>query len=78
MLFRYLYTQTGLNRFHSADLGDMRRALLDEDQDGPDGGSADISVQPARRQHRVSGRPVKRWAGRRSLGAPRPGPETAA
>ncbi len=52
MLLRYLYMQTGLNHFHSTDLADMRRALLDEDQDGPDGGSADVTLGsvPPRRQ----------------------------
>ena len=43
MFLHYLYRQTGLNHFHSTDLADMRRALLDEDQDGPDGGSADVT-----------------------------------
>lgn len=62
MLMRYLYTQTGLNHFHSTDLDDMRRALLDEDQDGPDGGSADISARPGPQRHPVPGRIARRRA----------------
>ena len=47
MFLQYLFRQTGLNHFHSTDLADMRRALLDEDQDGPDGGSADVTARLA-------------------------------
>ena len=45
MLLQYLYAQTGLNRFHSTDLEDMRRALLDEDRDEPDNRRADLSAK---------------------------------
>ncbi|MBE1282635.1 MAG: hypothetical protein GJ676_04925 [Rhodobacteraceae bacterium] len=46
MFLRILYRNTGLSRLHSADLTDMRRALVDEDDDGPDGGSP--FVQPGK------------------------------
>lgn len=62
MLLRYLYVQTGLNHFHSTDLGDMRRALLDEDEDGPDGGSPDAAsgAPPPRRQAALRPQPPQR------------------
>lgn len=60
-MFRYLYHQTGLNHFHSTDLDDMRRALLDEDQDGPDGGCPD--AMPGR----VTRPPAPRLAGGRDV-----------
>jgi hypothetical protein len=50
MIFRVLYTQTGLNRFHSTDLADMREAILEEDQDGPDGGSPHVALPSVRRK----------------------------
>ena len=54
MFMRYLYTQTGLNHFHSTDLADMRRALLDEDDDEPDGGSADVSARQGPQSRQVA------------------------
>ena len=61
MFLQYLYHRTGLNHFHSTDLADMRRTLLDEDQDGPDGGSADVTARlaPPRRlrRHGIARRP---------------------
>ncbi|MCZ0962753.1 hypothetical protein [Paracoccus benzoatiresistens] len=57
---RYIYVQTGLNHFHSTDLNDMRSALLDEDQDGPDGGSADIVTRPRPHYHPVPARIAQR------------------
>ena len=39
MLFQLLFQNTGMSCLHSPDLSDMRQALLDEDDDGPDGGS---------------------------------------
>ena len=38
MFFQYVYRNSALNRMHSPDLTDMRRAILEEDDDGPDGG----------------------------------------
>ena len=38
MFFHYIYRHSAINRMHSPDLTDMRRAILDEDDDGPDGG----------------------------------------
>ncbi|MCE8506939.1 hypothetical protein KBY28_00605 [Ruegeria pomeroyi] len=37
-MFRLVFMTTGLRWLHSPDLGDMRRAILSEDDDGPDGG----------------------------------------
>lgn len=45
MFFRFLYLNSVSSRMHSTDLSDMKSAILEEeDQDGPDGGSADCSV----------------------------------
>lgn len=71
MLFHYLFLRGGLNRFHSPDLADMRDALLDEDQDGPDGGSADIAPRMVLRQHRKPDRLMAHGAGQWN----RPGPQ---
>ena len=60
MLMRYLYVQTGLNHFHSTDLADMRRALVDEDQDGPDGGSSDVTARMAPPRRQAPGRTAPR------------------
>jgi len=38
MFFQMVYKTSGLHRMHSPDLTDMRRAILEEDDDGPDGG----------------------------------------
>lgn len=74
MLFRYFFMQTGLNPFHSPDLADMRRALLDDDQDGPDGGSADIAPRTAasagKARHRMTHRATGHAIGPRNR--PRP------
>lgn len=59
MLLRYFYAQTGLNRFHSTDLEDMRHALLDEDRDEPDSRSAG-PVQPGPQRHPVPQRTARR------------------
>ena len=42
MVFRFLYLNTGLRHFHSANVTDMRKAISDEDQDGPEGGTPHI------------------------------------
>lgn len=39
MFFHSLYKTSGYNPMHSPDLTDMRRAILDDDDDGPDGGT---------------------------------------
>lgn len=41
MIQAYLFSRT-TPLLHSPDLEDMRRAILDEDDDGPDGGCPDI------------------------------------
>ncbi|GAB5438341.1 hypothetical protein [Falsiruegeria mediterranea] len=38
MFFPFVYRRASLNPMHSPDLTDMRRAILEEDDDGPDGG----------------------------------------
>jgi len=50
MFFRFAFLHTGLNRFHSTDLHDMRDAILNEDQDGPDGGSPHIDKSTLNRK----------------------------
>lgn len=42
-MFRMVFMTTGLRWLHSTDLGDMRNAILSEDDDGPDGGG----IRPA-------------------------------
>lgn len=49
-MFRQLYTQTGLKYFHSTDLSDMQRAIVEEDDDGPDGGSPHLGSNGTRVQ----------------------------
>lgn len=48
-MFQYPHPLSGAGFLHSADLDDMRAALLDEeekeDDDGPDGGSPFIAGQ---------------------------------
>ncbi|MEQ9258556.1 MAG: hypothetical protein RIG84_05615 [Roseovarius sp.] len=56
MFYRFLYLNTALNRFHSADLADMHGAILSEDQDGPDGGTPHIARTSHRRMRSDLGR----------------------
>lgn len=44
MFLTLLYIHARSQRWHSADLDDMRRAILDEEEDcdGPDGGCPDV------------------------------------
>ena len=56
MFFHYIYRHSAINRMHSPDLTDMRRAILEEDDDGPDGGfavahSADQGAPELRPEH---------------------------
>lgn len=53
MIFRLVFLTGGLRLMHSPDLDDMRRALLeeDEDHDGPDGGAP--HARPRLRRRRV-------------------------
>lgn len=57
MLLDYLYARTGLNHFHSTDLEDMRRALLDEDKNengNEPGAAADAAAPTAADRRRTS------------------------
>ncbi|MFY0309492.1 hypothetical protein ACFMBG_06305 [Leisingera sp. D0M16] len=51
-MFQYTHPLRGAGFMHSADLDDMRAAILDEgeeeDDDGPDGGSPFIAEKRAR------------------------------
>ena len=50
MIYGYFLRRSSLRLMHSPDLDDMRRAIGEEDQDGPDGGSPDIRpLAPVRR-----------------------------
>ncbi|WP_164932879.1 hypothetical protein [Tropicibacter alexandrii] len=46
MIFNLVFQTSGLRLMHSADLDDMRRAIADEDDDGPDGGSPHAAPHP--------------------------------
>lgn len=45
MIFRFVFQNSGLSRFHSTDLDDMRRAIGSDDENGPDGGSPHVRPQ---------------------------------
>lgn len=49
-MFPQVYQLTGLRYFHSTDLRDMRKAILEDEEDGPDGGSPHVNQQQAQRQ----------------------------
>lgn len=54
MFFRFVYLNTGLNRFHSTDLTDMRHAIAgEEDQEGPDGGTPHLRLLRSAREGRA-------------------------
>ncbi|MBO9450009.1 hypothetical protein J7426_07070 [Tropicibacter sp. R16_0] len=38
MFLPFVFRSSSINPMHSPDLTDMRRAILEEDDDGPDGG----------------------------------------
>ena len=42
MIFNFALRTSATRVMHSPDLDDMRRAIVDEDQDGPDGGDPDV------------------------------------
>ncbi len=50
MIFGYFYRNTALGLMHSRDLDDMRRAIGEEDQDGPDGGSPHVNMRHVARK----------------------------
>lgn len=42
MIYGYFIRRSSVRLMHSPDLDDMRRAIAEDDQDGPGGGSPDI------------------------------------
>lgn len=44
-MFPQVYQWTGLRYFHSTDIRDMKQAILEDEEDGPDGGSPHIKKQ---------------------------------
>lgn len=45
MPFRFFFVNTGLNRFHSVDVNDMREAILGDEDDGPEAGASHLNRQ---------------------------------
>ncbi|WP_168797905.1 hypothetical protein [Pacificoceanicola onchidii] len=45
-MFTFVFRNSGLRLMHSPDLDDMRRAMEDDDQAGPDGGTPHVRRQP--------------------------------
>lgn len=51
-MFAFLGQMPAVRMMHSPDIDDMRRALTDEDDDGPDGGAPNVAALPIQNRRR--------------------------